>query len=226
MYIGIRDIHNQVVFLVAKRLEIWISKAMMVTNPIRICRHIKPKFHPVSLTDFCFICFLQKIITKSQLKSVPVVLSWFYIATLGSILDSQSSWESGKFQLARWSHEVALFPVRIPPTHPPTHPPPMLGRPESCGDVPTIDWTSYQILSNVMCGQITSIGMCGVPYPPLLLKHLWILCVVPTLVWPSDQMSQMEMCGVPPPNSQTSYQFSWHFSSTCILECGTPSWAS
>ena len=42
------------------------------------------------------------------------VCSWFWnitiiIATLGSILDSQLSWESCKFQLARWSHEVALF---------------------------------------------------------------------------------------------------------------------
>ena len=43
------------------------------------------------------------------------------IATLGSILDSQLSWESGKFQLARWSHEVVLFPERT--THPSTHRP-------------------------------------------------------------------------------------------------------
>ena len=42
----------------------------------------------------------------------------FEIATLGSILDSQLSWESGKFQLARWSHEVVIFPAII--THPPT----------------------------------------------------------------------------------------------------------
>ena len=39
------------------------------------------------------------------------------IATLGSILDSQLSWESGKFQLARWSHEVVIFPAIV---HPPT----------------------------------------------------------------------------------------------------------
>ena len=38
----------------------------------------------------------------------------------GSILDSQLSWESGKFQLARWSHEVVIFPEGI--THPPTWP--------------------------------------------------------------------------------------------------------
>ena len=37
----------------------------------------------------------------------------------GSILDSQLSWESGKFQLARWSHEVVIFPERI--THPSDH---------------------------------------------------------------------------------------------------------
>ena len=41
----------------------------------------------------------------------------------GSILDSQLSWESGKFQLARWSHEVVWFSTWVPPTHPPTHPP-------------------------------------------------------------------------------------------------------
>ena len=48
------------------------------------------------------------------------------IATLGSILDSQLSWESGKYQLARWSHKVEIFPERKPhcqpSTHPPTHP--------------------------------------------------------------------------------------------------------
>ena len=33
------------------------------------------------------------------------------MATLGSILDSQLSWKSGKFQLARWSHNKRLNPV-------------------------------------------------------------------------------------------------------------------
>ena len=42
--------------------------------------------------------------------------------------------------------------------------------------------------------------------PPLLLKHLRNLCSVPTQVWTSDQLTQIEMCGVPPPpNYQTSY---------------------
>ena len=38
------------------------------------------------------------------------------IATLSSILDSQLSWESGKFKHARWSHNVALF-SKNHPTH-------------------------------------------------------------------------------------------------------------
>ena len=42
-------------------------------------------------------------------------------ATLGYILDYQLIWESGKFQLARWSHNVALFSTQ---NHPSTHPPP------------------------------------------------------------------------------------------------------
>ena len=67
------------------------------------------------------------------------------IATLGSILDSQQSWESGKFQLARWSHEVVIFPERT--THPHTHPPPP-------DHMDFLVWISYQIPSN---------GLCSVP---------------------------------------------------------------
>ena len=36
-------------------------------------------------------------------------------ATLGSILNFQQNWKYGKFQLVRWSQEMALFPVNIPP---------------------------------------------------------------------------------------------------------------
>ena len=43
---------------------------------------------------------------------------WINFATLGSILDSQLSWESGKFQLARWSHNMALLSWNHLPTHP------------------------------------------------------------------------------------------------------------
>ena len=44
---------------------------------------------------------------------------WYYkhIATFGSILYSQLSWESGKFQFARWSQTVALWSSL---DHPPT----------------------------------------------------------------------------------------------------------
>ena len=35
------------------------------------------------------------------------------IATLGSILDFQLCWKSGKFQLVRWSHNVALLSAGI-----------------------------------------------------------------------------------------------------------------
>ena len=45
------------------------------------------------------------------------------IAALGSILDSQQSWKSSKFQLARWSHNVALFWWNHPPSQPPTRSP-------------------------------------------------------------------------------------------------------
>ena len=41
------------------------------------------------------------------------------VATFGSILDSQLSWESDKFQLAGWSQEVRMFLKREPPSHPP-----------------------------------------------------------------------------------------------------------
>ena len=40
----------------------------------------------------------------------------------GSILDSQLCLKSGKFQLGRWSHEVAILcSWDQPPTHPPPH---------------------------------------------------------------------------------------------------------
>ena len=90
---------------------------------------------------------------------------FFHIATLGSILDTQLSWESSKFQLARWSHEVVLFLVRTDPTRP--------GRPDPttrrvslkmplkhvwrlCG-VPTLVWTPDQ-LTTAMNGHLPSLG--------------------------------------------------------------------
>ena len=81
------------------------------------------------------------------------------IATLGSILDSQLIWESGKSKLARWSHEVEIFPERKPPSHPPSH--------------PTIWIFLFDYLPRYP--QIE----CAVS-PPWLLKHLRTLCGVPT----------------------------------------------
>ena len=66
--------------------------------------------------------------------------------------------------------------------------------------------------------------MCSVP-PPLPRKYLRIWCGVPTLVEHLTRCSKFECAVSPPKNSQTSCQFSWQSSSTCILKCGTPSWA-
>ena len=63
---------------------------------------------------------LQKIRWSKVFGAFVYIIShpktfWYHIfdqhifATLGSILDSQLSWESGKFQLARWSHKVAIL---------------------------------------------------------------------------------------------------------------------
>ena len=82
----------------------------------------------------------------------------------GSILDSQQSWKSGKFQLARWSHKVAIFSVRVPP---PSHQPPKEG----------LDLVLCPHL-NLNIWTVTPSGTCSVP--PLLLKHLRIVCGVPT----------------------------------------------
>ena len=57
-----------------------------------------------------------------SLPSLNMCLPSRNIATLGSILDSQLSWDSGKFQLARWSHELVWLCRWWPPTQPPTHP--------------------------------------------------------------------------------------------------------
>ena len=51
-------------------------------------------------------------------KDTALKSAW-YIATLGSILDSLLTWESGEFHLARWNHEVTIFLVRTNLTRPP-----------------------------------------------------------------------------------------------------------
>ena len=83
-----------------------------------------------------------------------------YVATLGSILDSHLIWESGKFQLARWSHNVALFSSNHQSRHPPaTHPP-----------------TRSPSFSNRSNDYWEPVLMCGVPrYWPPVQK----VCAVP-----------------------------------------------
>ena len=74
------------------------------------------------------------------------------IATLGSNLDYQLSWESGKSQLARWSQEVEMFPERKPPSHPPA---------------------AHLFLADPMT--IGSLFWCAVPPPigPLFRIYVW-----------------------------------------------------
>ena len=51
---------------------------------------------------------------------------WLHLASW-NLPDSQLSWDSGKFQLVRWSHEVVLKSLDPPPTQPPTQPSTELG---------------------------------------------------------------------------------------------------
>ena len=86
------------------------------------------------------------------------------VATLGFILDSQLSWESGKFQLARWSHEVVIFSDRTghPATQPPDHMDVRLAK--------KMEFDGCLILS-ILCGVPTPIAhhinkVCAVSPPP------------------------------------------------------------
>ena len=91
---GILD-HNHII------LEIWYCKTLVTLE--------------TKLQDIQQECkdaiFKKKVFLKT-------------VATLGSILDTQLSWESNKFQLARWSHKVVLFLVRTNRANPigPNHP--------------------------------------------------------------------------------------------------------
>ena len=142
--------------------------------------------------------------------------SLFYIfATFGSILASQLIWESGKVQLARWSHNVALFSWNHPPTHPPPAAHLFLTVPKTTG---SLFWGGVSPPLLDTCSE----NMCGVPYsrytlfcavpPPLQFSFvpwtLW-LCLG---FWAKLRIWQVPACKM-------------KRSSTCTLECGTPSWA-
>ena len=149
------------------------------------------KHHSIYFRTQCYITI--------HLPKGPV--SRDLIVTLGSILDSQVSWESGKFQLARWSHEVVLK-ITGPPTHPAVN--------RTCN----LYWDTVLI--------------CGVPPPGTLFrKYVYTFSVrcpppkfssVPWTLWlclgfwAKLRIWQVPACKMKP-------------SSTCILECGTPSWA-
>ena len=142
--------------------------------------------------------------------------SWYIwpklITTLGSIFDSQLIWESGKFQLARWSHNVALFSTRNhpPAPHPPTrstyffltstYPKKLrFGMQPNLTNLSCLGHLSRQHLSSslnlVRCPPLVyTSGVCSVP-PVLRIK-----CGVPTLIWISNQIPSNRMCGVPPPS--------------------------
>ena len=54
-----------------------------------------------------------------------------------------------------------------------------------------------------------------------------VWCLHPSLnIWPDVPNWKCSVYPPPrPPNSQISYLFSWKSNSTCMYECGTPSWA-
>ena len=90
------------------------------------------------------------------------------IATLGSILDTQLSWESSKFQLARWSHEVAILSHRTTPPHP--------------------DHTSFFLSNSVRCPHpsMNIWTQVHVRCPPLILSSMWcyVRCPHPSInIW-------------------------------------------
>ena len=110
------------------------------------------------------------------------------IATLGSILDSQLSCKSGKFQLARWSHEVVLYPDL---DHPHTHTPhPQLSFFFLCCAVspPQLFLPSTKY---VRCPPSHLSMLCGVPTPCVTLVNK--VCAV------SPPPSIHFFCAVSPP---------------------------
>ena len=97
--------------------------------------------------------------------------SYYNIATLGSILNCQLSWESGKLKLTRWSHRVALFSGL---DHPPT--------------------AKLFFVNVVQCLHPNKV--CAVSPPPSIC-FLSMLCGVPTRFVPLIK----KVCAVSPSSS-------------------------
>ena len=119
------------------------EKIRSITYFLELQKMIKWMFPKAYIVIFRSASSFKTLVRKNKSFRMALSLIWWPIATLGSILDSQLSWESSKFPLARWSHEVVLYPERTghPPSHPATH------RPYG------FSWTDI---------------LCGVPSPPQL----------------------------------------------------------
>ena len=89
-------------------------------SPIHTITH--PLIHPATPSGGCItVCTSICLHMPKCSVLVRFGLRVFTIAILGSILDSQLSWESGKYQLARWSHGVVIFFERTDLTRPTSH---------------------------------------------------------------------------------------------------------
>ena len=144
-----------------------------------------------------------------------VLITWEWgfmsFATLGSILDSQLRWESGKIQLARWSYNVALCSSKT--THPSTagHFFATLG---SILDF-QLSWKSGQF--QIARWSLREAELRREPHPPTThpttthpppnlryrnFSPIW--CRVPTLGLISNQIPSIGNCCVPPSASPKS----------------------
>ena len=109
---------NTETFLTSEDRQNYTKAHSVLKKNFGVTQMDKLEFTDLSLSWFRS-CYAQNFWQKLQI-SIPPPYKILLIATLGYILDSQLIWESGKFQLARWSQNVALFSTRNHP--PPTHP--------------------------------------------------------------------------------------------------------
>ena len=141
--------------------KLFLSMLCGVPTPIlppinKVCAPIFSKKKPWVFT-------IPRTVTHQSKDGHPaegsIVQTQSIIATLGSILDSQLSWESGKFQLARWSHEVVIFSDRTvrPSDRPPGHP-----------TIWMFDWLQSWYLSGVLFIKLTDTLKWNVRCPPPL----------------------------------------------------------
>ena len=109
------------------------------------------------------------------------------IATLGSILDSELSWESCKFQLARWSQDWHYNQSLL--SHPASQQSTMFlcGTPLSVFKFCAVSPPQYKYLNTFSCA-----------VPPLILSSVWCYVRCPSLILNSVQCPRIISC-VPTP---------------------------